>query len=115
MTSLGYLAAILVSSASMLLIDHRWRLYLFAAARRALAIQAIGVGAFLAWDLVCIRLGIFERGTGPFLTGVEIVPHLTIEEPFFLWFLCHFTMLVFTGAERARSALAARRHREGSR
>ncbi|MDO5662960.1 MAG: lycopene cyclase domain-containing protein [Brachybacterium sp.] len=100
MTGFGYLAALLVSSGAMLLIDHRFRLYLFADTTRALAVQGIGVAAFVVWDLVCIQLGIFGRGDGPFLTGWEIVPHLTIEEPIFLWFLCHFTMIVLLGADR---------------
>lgn len=99
---LGYLTAILLSSGAMLLLDHRFCLYLFRAPARALAVQGIGVAAFLAWDLVCIHLGVFARGAGPFLTGIEIVPHLTLEEPLFLWFLCHFTMVVFCGASRLR-------------
>lgn len=103
----GYLAAILLSSGAMLLIDHRFTLYLFARPRRALLIQLIGVGCFLTWDIVCIGLGIFVRGTGPFLTGVELLPHLPVEEPLFLWFLCHFTMIVFCGAAQLHA------HRSG--
>lgn len=115
MIRFGYLAAIVLGSLAMAMIDRRFRLYLWNAPRRAVIVQVIGVCAFLAWDLVCIQLGIFERGQGPFLTGVEIVPHLTIEEPFFLWFLCHFTMIVFTGSVRLfEGQRPHRRLRQGS-
>lgn len=99
-TPFAYLAAILASSGCMLLLDHRFELYLFRDLRRALIVQAAGVGLLLIWDLICIQLGVFARGDGPFLSGYEIVPHLTIEEPFFLWFLCHLTMVVATGTGR---------------
>lgn len=108
----AYLVVILVSSACMLLLDHRFRLYLFRDPRRALGVQAVGVGLLLAWDLICIRLGVFARGEGPYLSGYEIVPHLTIEEPFFLWFLCHLTMVVATGADRL---LSPRTQRDNAR
>lgn len=99
-----YLAAILATECCMLLIDRRWRLYLFADLPRALAVQAVGVMMFLAWDVLCIELGIFFRGPGPWQTGVTLLPELTLEEPFFLWFLCHFTMVLFTGLERVLDA-----------
>ncbi|MFQ6484406.1 MULTISPECIES: lycopene cyclase domain-containing protein [Brachybacterium] len=108
-TSWAYLAAIIASSGCMLLLDHRFRLYLFRDRRRALRVQAAGVGLLLVWDLVCIALGVFARGEGPYLSGYEIVPHLTIEEPFFLWFLCHLTMVVATGADRLLCARAGGR------
>lgn len=108
MTSWAYLAAILASSVCMLLLDHRFRLYLFRDTRRALIVQGVGVGVLLLWDLICISLGVFARGEGPYLSGYEIVPHLTIEEPFFLWFLCHLTMVVATGVGRLLDARSGR-------
>lgn len=105
-----YLAAIAVSELGMLLIDRRWRLYLWADARRALRVQVVGVGMFLVWDAVCIALGIFMRGPGPWQTGLLMAPELPVEELAFLWFLCHFSMVVFTGIERV---LAARGERAG--
>lgn len=95
-----YLAAICLSAVCMLLIDRRWQLYLFADWRRALGVQAVGVGMFLAWDLLCIQLGIFMRGPGPWQVGWQLAPELPVEEVFFLWFLCHFTMVLFAGIER---------------
>ena len=55
-TSWAYLAAIIASSVCMLLLDHRFRLYLFRDRRRALRVQAAGVGLLLVWDLVCLSL-----------------------------------------------------------
>lgn len=108
MSSLGYLLALLVSAGCMLLIDRRWRLYLFAAPGRALIVQAAGVALFLVADLVGIGSGIFQRGEGPYLSGLDLAPHLPVEEPIFLWFLCHVTMLAFTGARRLLDVAAAR-------
>lgn len=109
MTSVLYLAALLGGCAAMGMLDRRFVLYLWAAPRRAGAVQAIGVALFLAWDVVCIDLGIFRRGLGPFTTGIELPGHLPLEEPLFLWFLCHFTMVVATGAPRLVPMLRARR------
>lgn len=103
-----YLAALLASSAAMVLIDRRFSLYLFRFPPRALLVQGIGVAAFLAWDFVGIGLGIFFRGAGPYFVGLELAPELPVEEPVFLWFLCHFTMIVFTGADRLARARASR-------
>lgn len=108
MIAFAYLAAPLVSAASMVLIDRRWRLYLFAAPGRVLVVQAVGVGFLLAADLVGIGAGIFQRGEGPYLSGLDLAPHLPVEEPIFLWFLCHLTMLVFCGVRRGLDALADR-------
>ncbi|WP_462417563.1 lycopene cyclase domain-containing protein [Kytococcus sp. Marseille-QA3725] len=104
-----YLAAILFSSVGMLVIDRRWRLYLFADVRHALTVQVSGIALFLAWDVLCIRLGIFMRGPGPWQTGWQVAPELPVEEIFFLWFLCHFSMVVFTGLERLLAHLAGPR------
>lgn len=104
MTGALYLLAILGGCAAMIALDRRFALYLWQAPRRALPVQLIGVAAFLVWDVVCIHLGIFHRGQGPFTLGIELLPHLPLEEPFFLWFLCHFTMVVFTGLGRLREA-----------
>lgn len=105
-----YLAAIAVSELGMLLIDRRWRLYFWADAGRALRVQAAGLALFLAWDVIGIALGIFMRGPGPWQIGLVVAPELPVEELFFLWFLCHFSMVVFTGIERV---LAARGERAG--
>lgn len=104
-----YLAAILAAEFCMLLIDRRWRLFVFDDTKRALLILAAGTAFFLLWDLVGIALGVFARGASAIMTGWEIIPHLMVEEPFFLVFLCHFTMILFTGGARILSRRAAAR------
>jgi lycopene cyclase domain-containing protein len=92
--SVLYLAAILGSTLCMGLVDRRWRLFLFARWRPALAVVACGVVFFLCWDVVAIGLGIYQRGDSPGMTGVEVADELPIEEIFFVVFLCYITMVL---------------------
>lgn len=55
---------------------------------------------FLLWDLFGIHLGIFFDGGSPFTTGLMVAPDLPIEEFFFLFFLCYFTLIVYRLGER---------------
>ncbi|MGO1972153.1 MAG: lycopene cyclase domain-containing protein [Propionibacteriaceae bacterium] len=106
MTGYLYLLCGLVSLAGMILLDLRWRLFLFADARRGIPVLVVGAGLLLLVDLVAIRHDFYRRGEGPFLSGVEIVPHLPIEEIVFVVFLCQLTMvlhaLVARWVERGR-------------
>ncbi len=105
-----YLGALLVSFGCMLLVDARWGLALWSPRNgrwngmrvppggwRAVLILLGGSIAFLLWDLVAIDLGFYGRGNSEALLGIEILPHLPLEEFIFVIFLCHIT-LVFTGA-----------------
>ena len=94
MMRLSYLAALLVPIACMALVDRRWRLVLWADWRRAVAVLALGTVAFLAWDVVAIELDFYRRGGTSLMTGIEIVPHLPLEEVFFILFLCYFTLVM---------------------
>ncbi|WP_370615577.1 lycopene cyclase domain-containing protein [Mumia sp. Pv 4-285] len=89
-----YLATIVVSTVCMGLVDHRWRLFLFARPGRAVALVGAGAALFLLWDLVAIRLDMYERGGSELMTGIEIAPDLPMEELFFVVFLCYLTMVV---------------------
>jgi lycopene cyclase domain-containing protein len=89
-----FLASLLVSIGSMALVDRRWRLFLWADARRATAVLIAGIALFLSWDAVAIGLGFFSRGGGQALTGIELAPHLPLEELFFVTFLCYLTMVL---------------------
>jgi lycopene cyclase domain-containing protein len=89
-----YLLAIVGSTACMGLVDHRWRLFLFARPARALLVVVAGVVYLLAWDLVAIALDIYGRGESPAMTGVELAAHLPLEEVFFVTFLCYLTMVL---------------------
>jgi lycopene cyclase domain-containing protein len=90
-----YLAALLVSLGCMVLLDRRFRLFLFADTRRGLLVLAVGVAFFLLWDLVAIGLGFYGRGQGKALSGVELAPHLPVEELVFITFLCYLTMVLY--------------------
>ncbi|WP_353809740.1 lycopene cyclase domain-containing protein [Agromyces sp. SYSU T00194] len=100
MTGLAYLGALLVSMAAMCAIDARFRLVFWAEPWRAAVVVAIGVAAFLAWDVAGIGLGVFFRGETAFMTGILIAPELPVEEVLFLTFLCHLTLVAVRGAAR---------------
>jgi len=104
--SAGYLIALLVSLAGMVLLDVRHRLFLGRDPGRAMLVLLIGTVFFLLWDLAGIGLGIFFRDEGEFATGILLAPELPIEEPIFLLFLCELTMVLVCGAQKV---LAARR------
>lgn len=91
---LVYLALLLGALACMALIDHRARLLLFSAHPvRGAAVLLAGTAVFLAWDVVAIAEGYYERG-GAEMTGIELAPHLPLEELFFILFLCYVTLVL---------------------
>ncbi|WP_154795058.1 lycopene cyclase domain-containing protein [Occultella kanbiaonis] len=89
-----YLICLLVSLACMVLMDHRWRLFLFADARRGALTLLVGVLFFLLADVAAILLGFYGRGQSAALSGLEVLPHLPIEEIVFVTFLCYLTMVL---------------------
>ena len=95
-----YLGALLVSIAGLVVLDARYRLFLFAAPVRAALVLLIGVAGFLVWDLAGIGLGIFFEGHRALLVGVDVAPEVPLEEVLFLALLCLTTMEAFTLAER---------------
>lgn len=103
-----YLAAILVSAGGIALIDRRWRLAAWQSPGRTAAAVAIGVAFFLAWDAVGIVTGVFLKGSSAAFLGVDLAPHLPLEEVFFLAFLSYLALVVWGGAYRllARSRRA---------
>lgn len=90
----AYLLCGLVSLAGTVAVDRRWRLFLFADPRRALPVLGVGALLLLLVDLVAIRQGFYRRGEGSALSGLEVVPHLPVEEVVFVVFLCHLTMVL---------------------
>lgn len=88
-----YLGALVVSLASMAVMDRRWRLFLWVDPWRGAIVLLAGIVVFLSWDAAAIRLGFFERGHGQALVGVELAPHLPVEELFFVTFLGYLTMI----------------------
>ena len=102
-----YLLGLVVSIAGLVVVDARFRLFVFAAPLRALTVLAIGVGGFLAWDLLGISAGIFFEGDRSLLVGFDLAPQLPVEEVAFLVLLCETTMVVATGAARVLARRAA--------
>jgi len=95
-----YLAAILASALGILLIDRRWRLAAWRAPGRTAAAVGVGTAFFLAWDAVGIATGVFVKGDSPLLVGVDLAPHLPLEEPVFLAFLSYLALVAWAGAQR---------------
>lgn len=95
-----YLGAILISAAGIALLDRRWRLAAWRRPGRTAAAVAIGTVFFLAWDAVGIATGVFVKGESALLIGVDLAPHLPLEEPFFLAFLSYLALVAWAGAAR---------------
>jgi lycopene cyclase domain-containing protein len=104
--SLLYGGALLGAIGCMVLLDHRFRLFFFAAPARAGVVLVLGLAFFLAWDAAGIGLGIFFRGDTPYMTGWQLAPELPVEEVGFLTLLCYLTMNLYAGAAQL---LAGRR------
>lgn len=111
----AYLAALLISLAGMVVIDLRWRLVMWRDARRGAITLGVGLAAFGVWDAIAIGNGIFLRGDGQWSTGIEIAPHMPIEEPVFLLFLCYLALIAVNGARRLLQARAGAEPREDER
>ena len=89
-----YLLTVVGSTAGVGLVDHRWRLCLFARPARTVVVVAAGVGFFLAWDLVAIGLDVYRRGESSAMTGIEVARDLPLEEVLFVLFLCYLTLVL---------------------
>ncbi|MFD6056122.1 lycopene cyclase domain-containing protein [Agromyces sp. NPDC060279] len=98
-----HLGLLLASIACVALVDARYRLFFWRAPLRATVVVAVGVAMLLAWDLWGISLGIFFREPNAYSTGLLLAPHLPIEEPVFLVFLCQLAMVGYTGLLRLRA------------
>lgn len=96
------------------LIDVRLRLVAPLAPWRTAAAVGIGTVFFLVWDIAGIALGIFVKGDSPAFVGIDLAPHLPLEEPVFLAFLCYLTLVLWAGADRALTTRAERRRTEES-
>jgi lycopene cyclase domain-containing protein len=95
-----YLGAILLSAAGVALLDRRWSLAGWRSPVRTGVAVAIGTGFFLAWDAAGIAAGVFVKGESPLLIGIDLAPHLPLEEPLFLAFLCYLALVSWAAALR---------------
>ncbi|WP_374974736.1 lycopene cyclase domain-containing protein [Microbacterium trichothecenolyticum] len=114
-----YLAAILAAAAGILLIDRRWRLAAWQSPGGTALAVGIGTAFFLAWDAVGIATGVFVKGDSTLLLGVDLAPHLPLEEPVFLAFLSYLALVAWSAAmrlmARRRTTDAARGRSEAAR
>ncbi|WP_430591762.1 lycopene cyclase domain-containing protein [Humidisolicoccus flavus] len=104
--TLIYLGSLLFTIGCMALIDARWKLAFWHRPGRAALAVGLSSLLLLIWDLIGIGFGIFFRGDSPFMTGIEVIPDLPIEEFAFLIFLSYFSLILYTGVLRI---LASRR------
>lgn len=111
----AYLLILLVSLGGIIVLDARLRLVLWSAAGpvgptrgRAIAAVLVGTVFFLAWDAVGIATGVFVKGDSPYLLGIDLAPHLPIEEPVFLAFLCYLALVVHAAVLRVLTARGGR-------
>lgn len=94
-TSFVYLFVLLVSILGLIGIDRKRNLALFRNPLPTIISVSISVVVFLIWDIVGIALGIFFRGSTPFLSGLLLGPELPLEELFFLILLSYNTLLAY--------------------
>ena len=100
MTAYLYLAALVVNLLGLATLDWRYRVALFAHARRTAVTVALGVVLFLLWDLAGVGLGIFFIGAAPYLTGWTVAPEVPVEEIAFLTLLVYQTLLLWIAFSR---------------
>ncbi|HLS72483.1 MAG TPA: lycopene cyclase domain-containing protein [Actinomycetaceae bacterium] len=94
MIALAYLAALLAVIGCMALLDHRFRLVLWADARRGALALVVGVVFFLLWDVAAIAAGFYHQGDSAAMTGIMLGPELPLEELVFVTFLCYLTLVL---------------------
>lgn len=99
---MSYLLILLGLLACMVILDAKYRLFVFAQPVPALLSLLAGTGIFLLWDVIAIEQGIFLHLESPLMTGLMLGPQLPLEEAFFLMFLCYQTMLLVLGFLRWR-------------
>ncbi len=105
-----YLGAILFSLAGTIAIDLKVGLSLRTQPGRTALAVGLGTAFFLVWDAVGIVTGVFVKGSSPLFVGIDLAPHLPIEELFFLVFLNYLAIMlwtVFRRIDRKRDAADA--------
>lgn len=83
-----------------MLLDWRHRLAYFLRPKATITTLAVGVATFVVWDCIGISLGVFFSGNSPYMSGLYLGPEFPVEELFFLYFLCYFTLIMFRLGEK---------------
>lgn len=105
-----YLLFLVISAAGIAALDVRYRLAMPVAPVRSSVAVVLGTVFFLAWDALGIATGVFVRGDSPLLLGIDLAPHLPLEEPVFLAFLSYLALVVWAAV--ARRAAGTRKRAE---
>lgn len=108
MIPIAYLLFLVGGIGCMLLIDYRYRLYVWKDPAAAVLVTLAGTAFLLLWDAAGIASGIFLRGDAAIASGIVLAPELPIEEPIFLVFLVLCTMVLYTGAAKLLRARTVR-------
>ncbi len=98
-----YLGGLLFAIGCLFLVDWRYKLAFFFAAKRTSLTLAIAVGLFIIWDFFGIRLGIFFHGGSPYTLPIRLFPEFPLEEIFFLFLLSYSALLIYRFSESRRS------------
>lgn len=100
--TLAYLLILLISIAGMVTLDWKFKLSFFRDLKVSAVTMVLGVAMFTAWDDMGIRQGIFFRGSGAWMTGLQLFPEYPIEELFFLILLNYLALNILEFARRVR-------------
>jgi lycopene cyclase domain-containing protein len=100
--TLAYLLILMVSIAGMITLDWKFKLAFFRDLKVSAVTMVLGVAMFTAWDDMGIRQGIFFRGSGQWMTGLQLFPEYPIEELFFLILLNYLCLNILEFAKRVR-------------
>jgi lycopene cyclase domain-containing protein len=98
----AYLIALSLSVLGLVGIDRRHKIAFFSQPKRAGLTLGAAVPFFLLWDLSGIWFGVFFEQNKTFSVGLDLLPNLPIEEPFFLLLLCYTLLITYLLAERRR-------------
>lgn len=100
--TLAYLTVLLISIAGMVTLDWKFKLAFFRDLKVSAVTLVLGVAMFTVWDDMGIRQGIFFRGSGQWMTGLQLFPEYPIEELFFLILLNYLALNLLEFARRVR-------------
>ena len=96
----AYLLVLLSVIGCLLLIDFRWKLAFFFDYRRTLICLSLAITVFLIWDLDGVSMGIFFEGSSRFIMQAFVLPHVPVEELFFLFLLNYNALLLYRGGQQ---------------
>ena len=98
----AYLAVLLISIFGMVILDWKFKLAFFRDLRVSAVTLVLGVAMFSTWDYMGIQGGIFFRGSGQWMTGLQLFAEYPIEELFFLILLNYLCLNILEFARRVR-------------